>query len=136
MPDVDPTSSGWDLEVVRQCAYKLVAQYNDYGQLTVLDDGREHRHRIALCTDSKNVEHVVSSLKARFIKAGLQVGGVCGIHGIVSTCCEFPGTSGLAITVLRVGIWQLHCDEAETINHQYSIGQIVFSDPRVRSFLL
>ncbi|MEW5320338.1 MAG: hypothetical protein WDW38_011418 [Sanguina aurantia] len=85
---------GWDLEIVRQCAYQLVSQYNDVGQLTVLDDGREHQHRIALCTDSKNVEHVVSSLSAQCHKAGLQVRIIvsgAGSHRYVDCVSSFGG---------------------------------------------
>ncbi|KAG2492426.1 hypothetical protein HYH03_009369 [Edaphochlamys debaryana] len=52
----------WNLDVVRRLARQLVSQYSDDSLLCILDDGSEHRHRMALTADTKVLDTVVARL--------------------------------------------------------------------------
>lgn len=51
--------------------------YNDVSLLCILDDGSEHRHRMALTADVKVLDAVVERLKDGFRRERLEV-SVCG----------------------------------------------------------
>ncbi|GFR50917.1 hypothetical protein Agub_g13235 [Astrephomene gubernaculifera] len=64
---------GWDLQVVRALARQLVGHYRDEAVLAVLDDGSEHRHRMALTADVKVLDEVVARLMEGFQRERLEV---------------------------------------------------------------
>jgi hypothetical protein len=51
-----------------------IQSFNDPGALTLLDDGSEHRHRLALSCDHGAVQHVTASLASALQREGLEVG--------------------------------------------------------------
>jgi len=63
----------WNLDLVRRAAWKLINHYKDPGMATILDDGSEHRHRMALCVDVSALQHVTGSLSDSLAREGLEV---------------------------------------------------------------
>ncbi|EFJ40325.1 hypothetical protein VOLCADRAFT_119992 [Volvox carteri f. nagariensis] len=84
IPDVVITAVGtkvWHLdETCGRCAASglkwiedLMAHFNDEATLCVLDDGSEHRHRIALTADVRVLEYVMGRLMEGFQREKLEV---------------------------------------------------------------
>lgn len=65
--------AGWNLDVVRRIARQLVSAFNDDSLLCVLDDGSEHRHRMALTADVKVLDGVLGRLQEAFTRERLEV---------------------------------------------------------------
>ncbi|KAG2447799.1 hypothetical protein HYH02_007256 [Chlamydomonas schloesseri] len=65
--------AGWNLDVVRRLARQVMGHYNDDSLLCILDDGSEHRHRMALTADVKVLEPVLERLKDGFRRERLEV---------------------------------------------------------------
>ena len=66
--------AAWNLDVVRRLARQMVNHFNDEGMLAILDDGTEHRHRMAFSADLKAMEHVTKQLAESFAREKLEVG--------------------------------------------------------------
>ncbi len=58
---------------VRRIARQLVSAFNDDSLLCVLDDGSEHRHRMALTADVKVLDGVLARLQEGCARERLEV---------------------------------------------------------------
>ncbi|GLC57318.1 hypothetical protein PLESTB_001211200 [Pleodorina starrii] len=65
--------AGWNLDSVRRLARQLMGHYNDEATLCILDDGSEHRHRLALTADVRVLEYVMGRLMEGFQREKLEV---------------------------------------------------------------